>query len=148
MCLTIAKEIHDRTEAIKCYKVLFKNADRFYSPFYDFEYRIGETYDAKGEQEITFYDDGSIMIEGGFFHSAKDLWSAAAAPWPSTNGPESLVIVECEIPTESLCFKGSWLRTAGYASTKLKLNRVVPKKEIEIACKDFFWKEAIDRFGE
>lgn len=141
MCLTNCCLIH-QDEPIKCYKVLIQDGawyqvKTFRSAFVtNFHYRIGETYN---ENEQSYYERFLNFIEDSYFHSFKYLEDCYTCidtyPKYVLGKHQKLVIVECEIPIDSVCYAGKFLYWAyvqngisahcAYASKSITIKRII-----------------------
>ncbi len=73
MCLTSeTKTPSTSTYDIQCYKILIPVGGELFTPYRDFLFPIGEVVVDKAEEK-TSDCFGVLMIEGGFFHSYKNL---------------------------------------------------------------------------
>ncbi len=76
MCLTSeTKTPSTSTYDIQCYKILIPVGGELLTPYRDFLFPVGEVVVDKTEEK-TSDCFGVLMIEGGFFHSYKNLSAA------------------------------------------------------------------------
>ena len=76
MCLVSEKKIPStNTNNIKCYKILIPVGDKLFTPYRDFIFPISEVVIDKVDKEPSEYF-GFLIIEGGYFHSYKNLEAA------------------------------------------------------------------------
>lgn len=137
MCLTNCVRRHP-DNSTTCYKVLIQNGawyqkKKFTAPFRTyFNYVIGETYNAKPENS---YNEFYRCIDIGYFHSFTTLGDAIDfAETFKKCGMEKhskLVIVECEIPKDTVSYAGNFSFYAmkenklSYASKAITIKRII-----------------------
>ena len=148
MCLSESKKITQEGD-VKCYKILLMNSKgELVSPFYkDTNWELGEVRTAKFSNGYTEDRIASYYgsIDSGAFHTLKTLDEAKEyyeyykeyyyTPTILSDEWYTSVIAECTIPKDSkylyegMVYSGSLTRFLdGYASEKLKIDRVVFKK--------------------
>lgn len=76
MCLISEKKTPSTsTNDIKCYKILIPAGGKLFTPYRDFLFPVGEVVVDKVDKEPSECF-GVLMIEGGYFHSYKNLQAA------------------------------------------------------------------------
>ena len=139
MCLANCIRRH-RDNPTTCYKVLIQNGKwyqkkKFTAPFRtEFNYVIGETYNEKPGYYNEFYD----RLDFGYFHSFVFLDDAInfAKTFPKCNLEKhsKLVIVECEIPKDTVLYVGNFSyygmdgNKLSYASKSITIKRIINEK--------------------
>lgn len=136
MCLNIGifsrKKI--AKEPIKVYKVYLKrdNTETFVSPYTRSELDIYKTQESNLGVEW-FNRDSIRTVEEGLhsIESLKDAWSIKLQE-DRTSGFSSHIF-ECEIPTKSEYYKGtwSWIDGNSFASTKLVIKRELTVERVK-----------------
>lgn len=136
MCLEIPKKVTLEKEK-RVYKVFYKNywdEEMMKTPFCDEEVMVGETMTVDAEGPI-YRDDywSRPSIAGNAIHSylnPRDAFSLATIlAWRKRKAPADVLVCECTIPTDSkYTYVGNsniYGGEVGYASQKLKINKVV-----------------------
>lgn len=158
MCLRKAKTFFI-FKPTKCYKVLLTDgADLFMSPHQHEIYKLGKTKMAKGKEEVMMCkpedfivvssEDGKLSIKQstrtwieigcGYLHvceSLMDAFSFIQGSWDPSEYSDickKWVIVECEIPTGSETYRGTWEDedVYSYATKVLDVKRPLPLDEV------------------
>jgi hypothetical protein len=135
MCLIKAKKIKKREGPITAYKIvaiyqLPGEADKaICSPIcWRFEWEMGKTMTAEGELKVYRSFWGAKHVEGGAFHSFKNLLDAHVELnnwfYRSTFGVH-YAIAEVEIPEDAVVYKGKYGIHKSYASTKMKITKIL-----------------------
>lgn len=76
MCLVSEKKTPSTsTYDIQCYKILIPVGGKLFTPYRDFLFPVGEVVVDKVNKEI-FEHCGALIVEGGYFHSYKNLAAA------------------------------------------------------------------------
>lgn len=140
MCLNICKnDAQVAADDIICYKFLRirRSDEKLVSPFQEFEYELDKEYETKmtvelsgdieGDIEYEYITDYWREVEEGFHTlcSEKTTVYFAERRTGTFRGHHRYVVVECVIPKGASYYEGTWRGSAGYASDKLKLVKVL-----------------------
>lgn len=118
MCLILEKDspVKLAKNDIICYKLLIKNAGKYYTPYRDYRIIIGQTYMSKLE---LFQRDTYDKIEDGL-HSYANLSDVSELYEAS-----SYYIVKCCIPKGSCYYQGIFNSKDSYASDCLRYDEII-----------------------
>ena len=119
MCLSRIKKRFITEDDIICYKIVKKINNNYRSKFYNFPYKIGETYESKIVDNFEYRWTGidyvlSPTVEKAL-HSYKHLVNAKMALKERYEGGGSkLTILKCIIPKGSECYEGMFYQYINY----------------------------------
>lgn len=136
MCLNIFKnDVQVAEQDITCYKFLRLSScgEKFVSPFQEFEYELDKEYETKMTVELSGDIEGEYItdywreVEEGFHTIASEKTTVyfAERRTATFRGHHRYVVVECVIPKGASYYEGTWRGSAGYASDKLKVVKVL-----------------------
>ena len=129
MCLTITNNQTSKvaTKDIICYKYLHNLEDKLYTPVFENEIKIGNTYESKLIMRDE-YDDKAITVGLHSYLNMKTIDNVTYCKFVINHRD---VIVECIIPKGSVYYTGyhSNKRCEGYASDTIVYKRIVPVEE-------------------
>lgn len=149
MCLSNIKKITVPEEGIKCYKVAkvvrFEKPDDYgdtvmlETPYQHFMYRVGETYTIQAQMEPEIEDDpwdaGFKRLYGNAYHACADyegLFRVLDNVQAQLFSTRDMAVLECTIPADSrYVYEGLFSSKKGYASSNLRIDRIVPPEEVE-----------------
>lgn len=150
MCLNNAKKITVPEEGIKCYKVAkvvhFEKPDDYgdtvmlESPYQHFKYRVGETYTIQAQRKPEIEDDpwnaGVKRVYGNAYHACADYEGVLRVLdniEVQLFHEKDMAVLECTIPADSrYAYEGLFSNRKGYASSNLRIDRVVPPEELDV----------------
>lgn len=128
MCLISKTNIPSKTSSsIECYKVLEVTKDELFSPYIGFRFELNKIYNSNEDTiNLEKYTDNKYFVEGGFFHSCKNVNQAkriiselhSILRRNKTSGAKVYKIFKAEIPIDTEFFEGQY---EDIASKSLKI---------------------------
>ena len=149
MCLNNAKKITVPEEGIKCYKVAkvvrvekpddYGQTVMLESPYQRFKYRVGNTYTIQEQREVEIEDDpwvdGVKRVYGNAYHACANyegVFRVLDNVQVQLFSDKEMAVLECTIPADSrYAYEGMFSNKKGYASSNLRIDRVVPTEELD-----------------